>query len=477
MLCEQHDLASGTSSASTKLVHGGLRYLEHYEIRLVREALIEREVLLRAAPHIIWPLTFVLPHNRRLRPAWMIRLGLFLYDHLGGRKRLPGSASIDLRRSPLGAPLNAGLTKAFCYSDCWVEDSRLVVLNAMDAHEQGAEILTRTRCTQAQRENGVWTATLQPTAGGTSRRLTARALVNAAGPWVMHMLGRIEGVRSERRMRLVKGSHIVVPRLFAGEHAYILQNEDRRVVFVIPYEREFSLIGTTDLLYDGDPAEVRITDEEVAYLCAAVNAYFSRPVKPEQVVWAYGGVRPLYDDASRNVSAVTRDYVFDIDSAPGQAPLLSIFGGKITTYRKLSEHAMANLQPLLGFTSPPWTGRATLPGGDMPGADFDRFLAELRAERPWLPAALARRYARAYGTRVELLLNGARNLSGLGAELGGSLYEAEVDYLATCEWAITADDILWRRSKLGLHVSPDTVARLEALLARTGDRVASEVMQ
>jgi glycerol-3-phosphate dehydrogenase len=401
VLCEKDDLASATSSASSKLIHGGLRYLEYYEFRLVREALIEREVLLRAAPHIIWPLRFVLPHDRGQRPAWMIRLGLFLYDHLGGRDRLPGTETLALAKAPAGAPLKSSLTKAFCYSDCWVEDARLVVLNALDAKERGVEVLTRTRCTGARRVDGLWQAELEPADGGAPRRLPARAMVNAAGPWVAETLRQVAGINRQSTLRLVKGSHIVVPRLYDGPHAYILQHTDRRVVFVIPYEGRFSLIGTTDLPYEGDPAAVSITDDEVGYLCAAVNRYFDRPVEASRIAWSYSGVRPLYDDARENVSAVTRDYVFDIDGGDGAAPLLSVYGGKITTYRKLAEHALAKLQPLLGFTGATWTGRAALPGGDMANADFEAFLGELRRARPWLPAPLARRYARAYGTRVE----------------------------------------------------------------------------
>ena len=467
VLCEQDDLAHGTSSASTKLVHGGLRYLESYEFRLVREALTEREVLLSAAPHIIWPMTFVLPHNKGLRPAWMVRLGLLLYDHLGGREKLPGSYGIDLRRDPAGAPLKSTFFKGFCYSDCWVDDARLVVLNALDAGERGAEILPRTCCVSARRHDGTWEAVLQPVDGGTPRTVKARALVNAAGPWVTDLLGKVSGIRTGSRLRLVKGSHIVVPRMSEGEHAYILQNDDRRVVFSIPYEDKFSLIGTTDIAYEAEPDDVAITSEETEYLCAAVNRYFARPVTPDQVVWSYAGVRPLYDDASENVSAVTRDYVFDIDpgeSETGTAPLLSVFGGKITTYRKLAEHALEKLLPLIGTSAGPWTAGAPLPGGDMPDADFDAFLAEVRAAHPWLPAPLARRYARAYGTRVAALLDGVRGLNGLGEDLGGGLYAAEVEHLVRNEWATTAEDILWRRSKLGLHVTDATKTRLERWL-------------
>ena len=478
VLCEQDDLARATSSASTKLIHGGLRYLEYYEFRLVREALIEREVLLRAAPHIIWPLTFVLPHDKGLRPAWMVRLGLLLYDHLGGRERLPGSRGIDLRRDPVGAPLKEGFAKAFSYADCWVEDSRLVVLNALDAKERGAEVLTRTRCTAVRRDGGLWRARLEPVGGGSVTEVTARALVNAAGPWVTDVLGRVAGVNRREGLRLVKGSHLVVPKLYEGDQAYIFQNEDRRVIFAIPYERDFTLIGTTDLPYEGDPGSVAITPAESDYLCAAIGRYLNTSVTPADAVWSYSGVRPLYDDASENVSAVTRDYVFDIDAPQGEPPLLSIFGGKITTYRKLAEHALAKLLPLLGRQAPSWTRDAVLPGGDLPDADFDRGLAEFRRRYDWLPDALARRYLRAYGTRAERLLAGARGLGDLGEPLGDDLYEAEIDYLVKTEWARRAEDILWRRSKLGLHVSPETRERLADWLKQSpepgaGQRVAA----
>ncbi len=466
VLCEQDDLGGATSSASTKLIHGGLRYLETYEFRLVREALIEREVLLNAAPHIIWPLRFVLPHNNGLRPAWMVRIGLFLYDHLGGRKKLPGSHGLNLRDDPAGRPLKKSFTKAFCYSDCWVQDSRLVVLNAMDAAERGARILPRTRCTSLRRSNGLWQAKLQPRQGE-EVELRARAAVNAAGPWVAEVLSAVAGGNRESRLRLVKGSHIVVPRIGDGDQAYILQNDDRRIVFIIPYEQDFSLIGTTDVPYDGDPAEVAITGGETDYLCAAVNRYLDTPVAPGDVVWSYAGVRPLYDDASANVSAVTRDYVFDIDRGRDgkEAPILSIFGGKITTYRKLAEHAMEKLLPTLDRAEPAWTRGAILPGGDIPDGDVEVFVSGLRRKHPWLPAGLASRYARAYGTRTQDLLIGAKALADLGEDLGDDVYEAEIAYLRAHEWAASAEDVLWRRSKLGLHVSERTRARLEAMFA------------
>jgi glycerol-3-phosphate dehydrogenase len=466
LLCEQDDLAQHTSSASSKLIHGGLRYLEHYEFRLVREALIEREVLLRAAPHIIWPLRFVLPHSPEQRPAWMIRLGLFLYDHLGGRDKLPGSARLDLAHDALGDPLKDQFGTGFTYADCWVDDARLVVLNAMDAFERGAKILTRTRCAAAERTERLWQATLQPRDGGPTRTVQARALINASGPWVSRFLTEQLDRPALKKVRLVKGAHIVVPRLYDHDSPYILQHTDGRVVFVIPYEQDFSLIGTTDSDYRGDPAEVAITDDEVDYLCAAVSRYLKQPVTPDQVRFAYAGVRPLFDDATGDVSAVTRDYAFDLDG--DGAPLLSVFGGKITTYRKLAEHALEKLQPLLGFERRTWTHAQPLPGGDMPGADFDRFLDELIAGCGWLPPALARRYARAYGTRALRLLDGAAGLDDLGEHLGDGLYEAEVDYLMQHEWAVSDEDILWRRSKLALHVSDATRTRLCARLGESG---------
>jgi glycerol-3-phosphate dehydrogenase len=464
VLCEQGDLANYTSSASSKLIHGGLRYLEHYEFRLVREALQEREVLLRAAPHIVWPLRFVLPHSPAQRPAWMIRAGLFLYNHLGGRKKLPRARRINLKRDFAGAPLKEAFRQGFAYPDCWVEDARLVVLNAIDAHERGAEILTRTRCVAARRANGLWYADLSAAPGPPTRVVRARALINATGPWVSHFLAERTDLARPGRVRLVKGSHIVVPRLYQHEDPYLLQQPDGRVVFVIPYEGRYSLIGTTEIAYQGEPERARITEAETSYLCEAVNRYFREALTPDRIVWSFAGVRPLYDDAKVNPSAVTRDYVFDLHHAEGEAPVLSIFGGKITTYRKLAEHALERLQAVLGFPAKPWTATAPLPGGDLPEGDFEGFVMELQRAARWLPSDLARRYARAYGSRVERFLVGARRLGDLGERLGDGLYEAEVEYLRRHEWASTAEDILWRRSKLGLHVGPETVARLEARL-------------
>jgi len=459
LLCEQGDLAQATSSASSKLIHGGLRYLEHYEFRLVRAALTEREVLLRAAPHLVHPLRFVLPHDSSLRPVWMIRAGLFLYDHLGRREILPGSEGLDLRRHAAGAPLRGHVTRGFAYSDCRVDDSRLVVLNALDAHERGADIRLRTRCVALSRAGDIWRATLRPAAGGPDSVVEARALIDAAGPWV----GRGPEGTAKHKIRLVKGSHIVVPRLHDGDQAYILQNTDRRIVFVIPYEGAFSLIGTTDQDYDGDPADVTCSPGETDYLCDAVNRWFTGKVEPADVLWSFAGVRPLLDDESPDAARASRDYQLDFDDRP--APRLTVLGGKITTFRKLAEQALDTLRPALGGGAPAWTATAHLPGGDMPNADFDAFLTDTTRARPWLPAALARRLANAYGTRLDAVLDGARDMAGLGEDLGGGLHEAEVRYLVNTEWAATAHDILWRRSKLGLHIDAAAKARLAAWLS------------
>jgi glycerol-3-phosphate dehydrogenase len=466
LLVEQDDLASGTSSASSKLIHGGLRYLEQREFRLVREALLEREVLLGIAPHIIWPLTFVLPLDAALRRAWMIRLGLFLYDNLARRSLLPGSRGVDLRRDAVGQPLKSTLTRAFAYSDCWVEDSRLVVLNALDAAERGATIRTRCRFVGAEAEQDRWVATIAPDGAGTET-VEARILVNAAGPWVDQVLRSGLGRGGPSKLRLVKGSHIVVPRLYEGPQAYILQNPDRRIVFVIPYERRFTLIGTTDVPFDGDPGDVTIEPGETAYLCESASRFMAQPVRPEDVVWTYAGVRPLYDDAADNPSVVTRDYVFDVAEGEGRPPVLSVFGGKITTYRRLAEHALAKLVPFLPALGSSWTARAPLPGGDIPKGDFEAFCAGLQRDRPWLPPDLGRRLARAYGTRAERLLGDARRLADLGQDLGAGLFEQEVDYLVDQEWARSAEDILWRRSKLGLHGGPALADAVATYLSRT----------
>ncbi|MDZ5698247.1 glycerol-3-phosphate dehydrogenase [Chelativorans sp. M5D2P16] len=453
VLCEKDDLAEGTSSRSGKLVHGGLRYLEYYEFRLVREALIEREVLLESAPHIIWPMRFVLPHSPDDRPAWLIRLGLFLYDHLGGRKRLPGTRVLDLQTAPEGAPLNAAFTRAFEYSDCWVDDARLVVLNALDAKEKGARILPRTACTMARREGGVWRIEMQDTRTGLRSTVRARSLVNAAGPWVNDVVGRVAGLNTRRNVRLVKGSHIIVPKFWEGRQAYLIQNRDRRVVFVNPYQDDLALIGTTDIPYEGKPEDVAADDSEIDYLIAVVNRYFKHQIARGDLVHSFSGVRPLYDDNADNPSAVTRDYIFELDGAAGAAPMLSVFGGKITTFRKLAEHALEKLQPFFPTMGEAWTAGAHLPGGDIAQADFDRFLDDLHAAYRWLPPRLVKHYARLYGTRTHQLLRGAAALADLGAKFGPDFYEREALFLAEHEWAVTHEDILDRRTKHGLHMS------------------------
>lgn len=455
LLVEKDDLAAHTSSASTKLVHGGLRYLEHYEFRLVRESLIERERLLNIAPHIIWPLRFILPHDKGLRPKWMLRLGLFLYDNLGGRKLLPGTHMVDLRHMPHGQTLQDRLTRGYEYSDCWVEDARMVALNCLDARERGAEIRTRTECVGLARAGTGWRATLRD-AKGQECEISARIVVNAAGPWVDAVLGKAIPDRPHQNLRLVKGSHLIFPKLYEGRHAYIFQNRDNRIVFAIPYEREFTLVGTTDVLFTGDPDTVEISDEEARYICDAVNEYLRVPVTPEQAVWSYSGVRPLYDDKSASNSTVTRDYVFELD-AEGGAPILSIFGGKITTYRKLAEHALERL----GFAKgDAWTASEPLPGGDIDPARFDMFFAEKMARFPWFGPEGVRRLARAYGTRMDDILGRANGLEDLGAHMGGDLYAAELEYLVQQEFAQTAEDVLWRRSKLGLHLDAAAQSRV-----------------
>lgn len=463
LLCEQHDLGSGTSSASTKLIHGGLRYLEYHEFGLVRKSLQERELLLDAAPHIMWPLRFVLPHARHLRPAWMIRTGLFLYDHLARRRRLPGSAAVDLRRHEAGTPLQPGWTRGFVYSDGWVEDARLVVLNAIDARDRGARVLNYVRCSRIARERGAWTATLLA-ADGTRETVRARAVVNAAGPWVAQFLDAASPVRAKHAVRLVKGSHVVVPRMFDHDYAYIFQNEDRRIIFAIPFQQDYTLVGTTDVEYRGDPARVAIDRDEVAYLCELANRYFTRQLRPADVVWSYSGIRPLLEDEAKDPSSVTRDYRFELD-ADGP-PLLSIFGGKITTYRRLAEEALAQVLPRIGSDARPWTAGVPLPGGDMPDASFERFAAELERSLPHLDPALRLRYARAYGTRIAKLLGGATRTADLGEAVLPGLHRAELDYLRREEWARTAEDILWRRSKLGLRLPKDAAATLDDWLAR-----------
>ncbi|MGY6255714.1 glycerol-3-phosphate dehydrogenase [Paraburkholderia caledonica] len=474
LLCEQDDLAAHTSSASTKLIHGGLRYLEYREFGLVRKALQERETLLRAAPHIMWPLRFVMPHMPDLRPAWLIRAGLFLYDHLARRELLPGSRGIVMRDHPAGAPLVESIKRGFVYSDGWVNDARLVVLNALDAAEHGAKILTRTRLLSAVRAGGEWRAQLRR-ADGTTVDVRAASIANAAGPWVGELLQGALGRAASHSVRLVKGSHIVTRRLFEHDHAYIFQNPDKRIIFAIPYEHDYTLIGTTDLEYRGDPAKVAISADETQYLCDSINRYFKQKISPADVRWTYSGVRPLLEEeGADNPSAVTRDYSLELDAPAGEAPLLSVFGGKITTFRKLAEEAVDKLAPALRNDAPSWTAGAPLPGGDIPQANFERFLAGLKQQHAWLPADLAHRLARAYGTRVKNVIGDARSLAGLGQAFAPDLYEAELTYLRDTEWARSAHDVLWRRSKLGLHVEPgtlDSITRdIDAWFARQPER-------
>jgi glycerol-3-phosphate dehydrogenase len=451
VLCEKDDLAQGTSSRSGKLVHGGLRYLEYYEFRLVREALIEREVLLNAAPHIIWPMRFVLPHSPQDRPAWLVRLGLFLYDHLGGRKKLPGTRTLDLKRDPEGIPLLDQYTRGFEYSDCCVDDARLVVLNAVDAAERGATVLTRTAATSARREDGAWSVVTTSTTGET-RTFRARCLVNAAGPWVTDIINHVAGSNSRRNVRLVKGSHIIVSKFWAGANAYLVQNHDKRVIFINPYEDDKALIGTTDLAYEGRAEDVTADDKEIDYLLAAVNRYFKEKLRREDVLHSFSGVRPLFDDGKGNPSAVTRDYVFDLDETGG-APLLNVFGGKITTFRELAERGLHRLQHIFPKMGADWTEKAPLPGGDIPDADYESFANGLRETYPWMPRKLVHHYGRLYGARTKDLVGTAGSLADLGEHHGGLLYEAEVRYLVAKEWAQTTDDILLRRTKHYLHLT------------------------
>ncbi len=452
ILCEKDDLAQGTSSRSGKLIHGGLRYLEYYEFRLVREALIEREVLLNSAPHIIWPMRFVLPHSPDDRPAWLIRLGLFLYDNLGGRKQLPGTRTLNLRQSPEGAPIKDKFKIGFEYSDCWVDDARLVVLNAVAAAEKGAEILTRTAFSAARCQGNLWQIQVTNTTTGKQREMMARAIVNAGGPWVNDIIDRMGGAKSARNVRLVKGSHIIVQKFWEGQQAYLVQNHDKRVIFINPYEGNQALIGTTDIPYDGTPENVSSNKGEIDYLIAAVNRYFKQTLRREDVVESFSGVRPLFDDGKGNPSAVTRNYVFDLDT-DGGAPILNIFGGKITTFRKLAEHAMQRLNKVFPEMGKSWTAKSVLPGGEIENVDFYQFLNSVQIEFPWLPRDLARHYGRLYGTRLKDLLGQAKSMNDLGIKFGPHLYEVEVRYLIRKEWATSPEDILYRRTKHGLHLS------------------------
>ncbi len=462
ILAEKDDLGQGTSSRSGKYIHGGLRYLEYYEFRLVREALIEREVVLDAAPHLAWPLRLILVHSPAQRPRWLVRLGLFLYDHLGGRRRIPATRSVRLNHTPEGAMVRDVYRHAFAYYDVWVDDARLVVLNAVDAARRGAEILTRTRVVSARRDGGLWLALLQTPDGGL-REVRSRAIANTAGPWVEQVLGNVAGVNSSKHVRLVKGSHIVTRRWWTGDHGYVLQAPDKRLIFVNPYFDDLALIGTTDIPFAGNPEDVAIAPAEVDYLLGILNTHFKTALTPDDLRWSFSGVRPLFDDdAAKGASAVTRDYTFEVDGGDGRAPILSAFGGKLTTYRKLAEAALVRLAPSFPAMGGPWTATAPLPGGDIPDADFTAWYPAFRARWPWLPEPLARHYAHAYGTEADRLLAGACAMPDLGVHFGGLFHEREAQWLLAQEWAQTAEDLLFRRTKHGVFLTPqdcDGVAR------------------
>lgn len=470
ILLEKGDLARGTSSASTKLIHGGLRYLEHFEFALVRESLIERERLWAIAPHIIWPLRFILPHQKGIRPAWLVRLGLFLYDHIGGRKLLPTTRTVKLASEPAGKPLKPEFLTAFEYSDCWVDDARLVVLNALDAAEHGAVIRTGSEVTGLRRDNGLWQIDI---AG--QQPVTARAVVNAAGPAVLDLLGRMRGHQSRagESIRLVRGSHIVVHKMFDTPQAYFCQNPDGRIFFAIPYEDDFTLIGTTDADHKGNLDKIEATPEEIAYICDSANNYFRQRVTPADVIYSYAGVRPLVDDGSGKPETASRGYHFELDAEDGATPILSVFGGKITTYRHLAESAIERLSPHLeAVAGESWTLTAPLPGGDFPVDGVADLTAALQRDYPFLAPALLHRWVRSYGSRVSAMLGSASSTHDLGEDFGHGLYAVEVNYLIDTEWARTADDILWRRSKLGLRFD-DT--EFQALAQYVASRVTNEV--
>ncbi|MFL1465361.1 glycerol-3-phosphate dehydrogenase [Marinobacter sp. HN1S83] len=460
LLCEMNDLASATSSSSSKLIHGGLRYLEHYEFRLVREALAERESLLRNSPHIMWPMRFRLPHRPHLRPAWMIRMGLFLYDHLAKREVLPGSRSIRFDEKD---PLKSDITKGFEYSDGWVDDARLVVLTAKKAQEYGATILTRTKCINAERGADSWNVSLQDLNDDRIQHVSAKVIVNASGPWVSRLFSESLAMKAPKVIRMVKGSHIVVPRLNRETEAYILQNEDERIVFVIPYEDEFSLVGTTDVDYEGDPKKAKISSEETSYLLDIVNSYFKRQLTESDVIWSYSGVRPLMDDEEGDAKKASRDYSFEVSAEKDMAPVISVFGGKITTYRKLAEAATDKLCQFFPHAKGPWTKNSVLPGGDF--ENHDTLEARISTDYPWLPEVVYSRYVRTYGTNAYDILGGATSIQDLGFRFAGTLYEREVEYLIRHEWAMTSEDILWRRTKQGLYATDEDVRELERYLS------------
>ncbi len=470
LLVEKDDLSAHTSSSSSKLIHGGLRYLEHFEFRLVAEALAEREVLLKVARHLVWPARFVMPHVAELRPRWMIRAGLFLYDNLGrlapalGARRasLPGSHSVRLDTPPYNSGLKPALKHGFIYSDCRVDDARLVVINAMDARGRGAEILTRTECLSARRKDDAWRATLT---GG--REVRARAIVNAAGPWVKQVLNERLRQPSKDGVKLVKGSHIVLPQLYRGDHAFILQNDDRRVVFMIPYGEHHTLVGTTDVAFDGDLGAVTASDAEADYLCRAAGRYLAQPIDPAQVAWRYAGVRPLYDDGTSDPSAVTRDYTLRVDTDAGTAPVLSVYGGKITTYRRLAEHALRDLAPYFPGMKGEWTAKEALIGGDFGDVEREEARDNFFARYRLLPQEHLRGIFRRHGMLAYEVLGDASAPADLGEHFGAGLYAREVDYFIAREWAASAEDVLWRRTKAGLHLTPDQAQSVARHLARS----------
>ncbi|MEN5017221.1 glycerol-3-phosphate dehydrogenase [Erwinia sp. Eh17-17] len=469
LMLEAQDLACATSSASSKLIHGGLRYLEHYEFRLVSEALAEREVLLKMAPHIAFPMRFRLPHRPHLRPAWMIRVGLFMYDHLGKRTSLPGSKGL---RFGSDSVLKPEIVRGFEYSDCWVDDARLVVLNAQEIEKRGGEVRTRTRVTRAWRENGLWNVEAEDVDSGKTFTWQAKGLVNAAGPWVKQLFDDSLKLKSPYGIRLIKGSHIVVPRVHTQKQAYILQNEDNRIVFVIPWMDEFSIIGTTDVEYKGDPHNVKIDDNEIDYLLTVFNAHFKKDISRNDIVWTYSGVRPLCDDESDSPQAITRDYTLDVHDDAGQTPLLSVFGGKLTTYRKLAEHAMEKLSKYYPHAGAAWTKSCVLPGGNFAGTPQD-YAATLRRRFPFITEAMARHYARTYGSNTELVLKDATSLDDLGELFGHHFYEAELRYLVEKEWVRVTDDAIWRRTKEGMWLNEEQQARITAWLAEHGKKPAA----
>jgi len=504
-LAEMGDLAGATSSKSTKLFHGGLRYLEFFEVGLVKKALVEREVLLEAMPHISWPMRFVLPYSPDMRfegetptskllntvmpwmkgrrPDWIIRVGLFMYDNLGGRKYLPGTKTLDLRNAPEGVPLEDRFKKAYEYSDCWVEDSRLVVLNARDAEARGARVLTRTKVVTAEREDGVWSVTIEDGETGAQEKIRAKGLVNAGGPWVENVVKNTVRMNSSEGVRLVRGSHIVVPTLFDHEKAYFFQGEDGRIIFAIPYETDFTLIGTTDKDHGSDPSvKAECTPEEQQYLCDFVSNYLKADVSRDDIVWTYSGVRPLYDDGAKSATAATRDYVLSVDAGPAtdgpvgmEPPLLNVFGGKITTYRKLAEQAMAKLAPFYPGLKPDWTARVPMPGGDFPVDGVEAQIDSLKSAHPFLSDYHARRLIRAYGTEAKEICDGADTAEGMGRDFGGTLTEAEVRWLMEREYARTAEDVVWRRTKLGLRMTDEQVAALDTwMLEARGVAQAAE---